>query len=110
MMLAVNGTALMIYELFGHFGPFHWMALASLASVVAGYWPARRRRAGWRARHAYYMTGSYVGLLAALVSEISTRIVAVPFFAAVALASFAVIGVGIWLMRRRIPAILSGER
>ena len=33
MMLALNGTALAIYELFGGFGLFHWMACsASLLS------------------------------------------------------------------------------
>lgn len=109
-MLAVNGTALLIYELFGRFGPFHWMALASLAVVLVGYWPARRRTPGWRVQHAYFMTGSYVGLLAALASEISTRARILPFFDAVALVSLVVIGLGVWLMRRWLPGILSGQR
>jgi uncharacterized membrane protein len=110
MMLAVNGTALMLYELFGRFGPFHWMALASLGVVLLGYWPTRARHVGWKAQHAYFMTGSYVGLLAALASEISTRVANVPFFEAVAVASFVVIAVGVWLMRRLIPRTLSGQQ
>ena len=109
-MLALNGTALAIYELFGSFGLFHWMALFSLASVLLGYWPAWSKSAGWRVKHAYFMTGSYVGLLAALVSEVATRTAMVPFFDAVAIASIGVIAVGVWLMRRLLPAILSGQR
>ena len=105
-----NLTALMIYELFGGFRPFHWMAVASLAVLLIGYWPARRRLPGWRTRHAYYMTGSYVGLLAAFASEIATRTLSVSFFNAVAIATFVVIGLGVWLMRRLLPGILSSER
>ncbi len=109
MMLALNGTALAIYELFGGFGLFHWMALFSLASVLLGYWPAWRRSAGWKVKHAYFMTGSYVGLLAALVSEVATRTAIVPCFEAVAIASLGVIAVGVWLMRRLLPGILSRQ-
>ena len=110
MMLALNVTALAIYELFDGFGLFHWMALFSLASVLLGYWPAWRKSAGWKVRHAYFMTGSYVGLIAALVSEVATRTAIVPFFEAVAIASAGVIVVGVWWMRRSIPGILSGLR
>ena len=82
-MLGVNLTALMIYELFGRFGPFHWTALASLATLLVGYWSVRRKRPGWRYRHAYFMTGSYVGLLAAAVSETASRVPGWPFGASV---------------------------
>ena len=61
-------------------------------------------------KHAYFMTGSYVGLLAALVSEVATRTAIVAFFDAVAIASIGVIAVGVWLMRRLLPGILSGQR
>jgi len=60
-MFALNFTALMDYELFGHFGPFHWMALLSLASVVAAYLTVRNNAPGWRSSHAYLMGGSYIG-------------------------------------------------
>lgn len=106
MMLALNGTALAIYELFGRFGPFHWMALASLVTLILGYFPTRRRSSGWMPRHAYFMTGSYVGLLAALASEVLTRVPVLPFFGAVAVASTIVIVGGLWLMFRHIPRIL----
>lgn len=73
-MLLMNATALMIYRLFGGFGPFHWAALISLATLAAGWLPARRRDAGWLVRHAYFMAWSYVGLLAALAAEITSRV------------------------------------
>jgi uncharacterized membrane protein len=110
MMLALNGTALFDYELYGRFGPFHWMALASLITVVAGYSAAKRRMAGWQYRHAYFMAGSFVGLVAAAVAEVISRVPGWPFGASVAISSFAVIALGIWIMLRRIPPIIDRPR
>ncbi|CAM3683030.1 DUF2306 domain-containing protein [Rheinheimera salexigens] len=107
MMLAVNVTAFLIYELFGGFGLFHWMALFSLLSVVIGYVPARLRKPGWKAQHAYFMCGSYVGLLAAFAAETMTRYLWLPFFTAVTIVSLTVIFIGILLMFRFIPRILN---
>lgn len=45
-MLALNVTALGIYRVFRTFGPFHVLALVSLASVVAGFLPAYRKKTG----------------------------------------------------------------
>jgi len=75
-MLALNGTALVIYDLFGSFGPFHWMALASLATLAAGMIPVftRRPKGGWLELHAGFISGSYVGLVAAFLSEITSRV------------------------------------
>ena len=42
-MVGLNVTALSIYRLTGVFGPFHWAALFSLATIVAGVVPVRRR-------------------------------------------------------------------
>jgi hypothetical protein len=56
--------------------------------------------------HAYFMSGSYVGLIAALAAEILTRTPWLPFFSAVAFASFAVTFIGVWLMIRFIPRLL----
>lgn len=83
-MLALNATALMIYRLFGGFGPFHVAALISLATVLmgvpAGIRARRMRQQGQPARratavehHYYWMTYSYVGLVAAAVAETATR-------------------------------------
>lgn len=106
-MVALNVTALMIYRLFGGFGPFHVAALVSLATVVPAVVAARRRRPGWLARHYYWMTFSYVGLLAAGASEVATRLPDAPFWGAVAASSIAVILVGAWWIYRRAPEMLS---
>lgn len=76
LMLAMNGTALLIYELFGRFGPFHWMVLVSLASVIGGYLAVWRKVPGWQ------------------------------FGPSVAISSIVVIFVGIWMMQRKIPRII----
>ena len=110
LMLALNASALMIFELFGGFGPFHWMALASLAVVLVGYLSARSRSAGWLPRHAYFMTGSYVGLVAAAVAEVAGRVPSWSFGWSVFISSVAVTTVGVGWMLARIPAILAAWR
>lgn len=109
-MLALNGTALMDYELFGGFGPFHWMALASLATVVAGVVAARNRNPYWRERHAYFMTWSYVGLVAAAVAEVGSRLPGWSFATAVITSSVVTVVVGIMLMNRYLPVALGQTR
>ncbi len=129
-MLLLNGTALMIYRLFGRFGPFHAGAVFSFVTVVAGTAaalgarrargrrdPARRARA--IERHYQWMTWSYVGLAAAAVSEIATRVPALRprpgqgmmvFGITVAVATLLVIVVGAQLIRRRRAALLAPYR
>ena len=111
-MAALNLTALLIYRLTGRFGPFHAAAILSLATVVAGVLAAvRRRPAGrWVERHYYWMTYSYVGLLAAAASEAATRLAAGVFWWAVLAASAAVFAAGAVLVARRAPAALAPFR
>jgi uncharacterized membrane protein len=106
-MLTLNGTALLIQRLFGGFGPFHVLALLSLATVAGGVAVALRRRPGWIARHYRWMAGSYVGLLAAAASEAAVRLPGTPFWGAVLLATAAVVGVGVVLIRVRAEAVLA---
>jgi uncharacterized membrane protein len=75
-VVVLNATALLVYRLFGGFGPFHVAALLSLATIAGGVLPAvRRRPAGrWVERHYWWMTFSYVGLVAAAASEAATRL------------------------------------
>ena len=84
-MLTVNATAFMLYGLFGGFGPFHVAAIISLTGIVAGTLNARSARRARRERqeflrshrvesHYWWMTFSYVGLIAALASEAITRL------------------------------------
>ena len=75
LLIGVNVTALMIYGLFGRFGPFHIFAVISLITVLVGWIPARRRSPdAWIVYHAYFMSWSYVGLLAAAAAETLSRI------------------------------------
>ena len=106
LMLALNGTALLDYELYGRFGPFHWMALISLATVVAGFVPTWRKLPGWTYRHAFFMTGSYVGLVAAAAAEVASRVPGWSFGPSVVISSVVVIVVGIWMMQAMIPRII----
>lgn len=108
MMIGLNVTALLNYELYGQFGPFHWMVLASLATIVAGYMPAWRKTPGWVYRHAYFMTGSYVGLTAAAVAEVASRVPGWSFGPSVVISSIATIVAGIWVMRKTVPHTISG--
>src|SRR5688572_20218407 len=64
VMVLLNATALMIYDLFGRFGPFHTLALVSLATLAAGVVPVwLRRPRAWLELHARFMSWSYAGLL-----------------------------------------------
>jgi uncharacterized membrane protein len=118
-MLFLNVTALMIYRLFGGFGPFHVAAIISLVTLILGVSSGLRARFA-RARrdpdtrgraiqhHYHWMTWSYVGLLAAAVAETATRLpIARPagppgaaFAVAVVVGSVAVFVVGGFLIRR----------
>ena len=75
-MLALNISALFIYNLFGQFGPFHWLALISLVIMMAGFIPVmlRRPEKRWVEYHAGFISGSYVGLVAAFAAEITSRL------------------------------------
>lgn len=84
-MLTVNATAFMLYGLFGGFGPFHGAAIVSLIGIVGGVRAARNARKARLAQqsflrahnvevHYWWMTFSYVGLVAALASEAITRL------------------------------------
>lgn len=125
-MLALNGTALMIYRLFGGFGPFHVAALVSLAGLVPAVVCARRAKSSriardlaargrWVERHYYWMTWSYVGLCAAAVSETATRLpitrprpgAGLAFGLAVAVATLLVVGIGRRLIRSRAASQLA---
>lgn len=102
-MIALNVTALAIYRLTGSFGPFHLAAVLSLASVAVGVVPAVRRTpaATWVERHYWWMTYSYLGLIAAAVAEIVTRVPGIDFWWTVVIASLAVFAVGAPIIRRR---------
>jgi uncharacterized membrane protein len=70
-MLALNFSALGIYNLTGHFNFFHFTALLSLVMVLTGWAQAvfRRLLRNWLCRHYIYMCWSYVALITAALNE-----------------------------------------
>jgi hypothetical protein len=106
-MISLNATALFIYRLFGHFGPFHWLALSSLLTLIAGMVPVftRRPKGIWLERHAIFINISFIGLVAATSSEITSRIPGLEdgFGPVVGLTSALIIGVGMVLLFRNLP-------
>jgi uncharacterized membrane protein len=126
-MLLTNATALMIYGLFGGFGPFHVAAIMSLISLTGGVLSIRSaRRARLRGQlwlrahriegHYWWICFSYVGLIAALASETITRVPAlrafsggpgVTFAIAVGGATAVVFAVGTWAIMSQRRRLLS---
>ena len=102
-MLVLNVSALAIYRRTGSFGPFHYAAIFSFVTVLAGFGAAwMRRPAGrWLELHLQLMAWSYIGLLAAAASEAAVRIPAAPFWPAVVLSSVLILVVGGIVLNRR---------
>jgi uncharacterized membrane protein len=107
-MVLLNATALMIYDLYGRFGPFHVASVISLATVGGGFVPVylRRPREAWIHLHAWFMCWSYVGLVAAFVSEVAVRVPGVGFGYVVIVATAVVVAGGAVLIYWRVPRIL----
>lgn len=108
-MLVVNATAFTIFRVTGHFGPFHWLALVSLASLAGGMVPAlaRGRIRGWLYWHYYFMSWSVVGLYAAFWAETFTRLLPMHVFWPVVVgATAATTAVGARLIRRNAAHLL----
>jgi uncharacterized membrane protein len=106
-MLLLNATALAIYDLYGHFGPFHVASFTSLATIIAGFLPAflRRPETSWPALHATFMCWSYVGLVAAFISEIAVRVPGMRFSPAVVGATVIVVAFGALAIHTKVPKI-----
>lgn len=113
-MLGLNLTALMIYRLFGGFGPFHVLAMISLITLVAGFVPVftKRPKKTWLHRHYEWILWSYVGLVAAAASEFLTRVPlfdrsAAGFTAAVVIASSLIVFIGATIIYRKRQDVIS---
>lgn len=120
-MVGVVVTALSIYDMTGRPGPFHVAAVVAGLTLLGGMSSVLRRapRSSWMEAHAAWMTWSYIGLLAAAAAETLSRFV-MPlvadtlehralwgvFWASVGVATFAVVGVGWWLVKTRLPGAL----
>lgn len=104
-MLTLNFTSLFMYRLTGDFNFFHAAALASLATLLFGMLPTRTRPflGGSVLRHAYFMAGSYVGVLAATSAEIATRVFPSHFAAAASVSSGVICAAGIIVLLCTVP-------
>jgi uncharacterized membrane protein len=116
-MLGLNVTGLLIYQVFGTFGPFHVLAVISLATLVAGWYPAYvKRPAGqWLRWHYEGICWSYVGLLAATAAEIAVRLPFVRGFGlafglATFVSSFVVVFLGAYVLYRYRDEVLARFR
>lgn len=108
-LLAVNANALAVYEDSAGVGPFHILAVVSLVTLISGFIPALLRRpvSWWLDLHAYFMSWSYVGLVAAGVAQIATMASSLPARFAVGLPSILIVVVGGVLIHTRVPKILA---
>jgi hypothetical protein len=109
LMLVLNGTAFQIYQLFGRFGPFHWLALVSLTSVLGGMLPVLFRRyvRDWLDWHYYFMNWSVVGLYAAFWAETLTRTLPMRQFWGIVVVATGLTGfIGSRLIRRHAARLL----
>ena len=103
-MLLVNVPALLLYEESGSLGPFHVLALISLATLTLGLVPLMLGHRGsvHIARHGLFMSWSYVGLVAAGLAQLGNGLYGGVAVLIVSLVVVAVGGVTIHLLGPRI--------
>ena len=101
-MILLNATSFGMHT-FGAFGPFHFAAVMSLGTVIAGIIPAiRRKNSKWVIQHYYFMSWSVVGLYAAFWSEVGTRVIDIKlFWWAVALATGLTVAIGARVIKKQ---------
>lgn len=109
-MASLNISAMFIYNLTGHIGPFHIAAIFSFITLVAGFLPVWRRKPAklWLEYHYQFMCWCYAGLVAAAFSEILTRLSS-PFWPAVIAGSCIIFVISGWLIFRRNPRDLAAN-
>ena len=105
-LLTVNVSALAVYDASGGWGPFHWLALLSLATLGAGMVPALhkprgRRRPGWLGFHSHLMAWSAIGLACAGLSQLAVQFR--PGWTAVAAATGLTMLAGWMIIKRTLP-------
>ena len=74
-MLIGDGAAMLVYQFTGKLNILHFGVITSLVCIAFGMWPVLRspRRPNWRTKHYYWISWSYVGLLAAAATELVVR-------------------------------------
>jgi uncharacterized membrane protein len=76
-MLVADGAALAVFQFTGKFNVLHAGAIVNLLCVIAAVIPVLRspRPQNWKNLHYYWMSWSYVGLIAAAATELVVRTV-----------------------------------
>jgi hypothetical protein len=74
-MLIADGAAMLVFQFTGSFNILHVGAIANLACIVLAIVPVLRspRPLNWKNQHYHWMSWSYVGLIAAAVTELAVR-------------------------------------
>lgn len=100
-MLLLNLTSFFISN-FGGFSIFHFFAMVSLITIIAGMYPVLKKTKGWIYKHYYFMSWSVVGLYCAFWSEVGTRFVKnmQDFWWVVAIASFLTAFIGAYVINK----------
>jgi uncharacterized membrane protein len=75
-ILIADGAAMLLYRFTGAFNIFHVGALVNFVLVIVAIVPVLRtpRPAGWKHWHYYFIAWSYVGLIAAALTETVVRL------------------------------------
>jgi uncharacterized membrane protein len=76
-MLVADAAALMMFQFTGRFNMLHVGAIANLLCVIAAVIPVLRnpRPSNWKYLHYYWMSWSYVGLMAGAATQLVVRTV-----------------------------------
>ena len=98
-------SSFLTYQLYGHFGLFHYMSVLSSLTLLAGMLPIwlKRPRLTYRFMHLQFMYWSVIGLYMALAAELFTRVPDTPFLTMVIISSTAVYIAGIIGMVKHYP-------
>jgi uncharacterized membrane protein len=74
-MLIADGTAMLVFQFTGRSNTLHIGAIANMLCIILAIVPMLRspRPSNWKNQHYYWMSWSYVGLLAAAATELVVR-------------------------------------
>jgi uncharacterized membrane protein len=96
-MIILNVTSFLIYHLFDRWGAFHYAAVISTLTLLAGFIPVFTKKPikSWLHLHITFMYYSVIGLYAAFASETLVRIPGVGFWWVVVGATTVVMAAGL---------------
>ena len=115
-MVVADVAILTVYRFNHHFNVFHVGAIANLLCIGMALQPmlAKPRPVQWKLKHYMWICWSYVGLLAAALTEFIIRTQPLPGRGATILATILatsfVCGMGAWLITRHRPQAVTPAR